>query len=136
MYDRHDLFKLTDWRDDQYFNQRLDHYFLYDNGFGLKVAKVKPPTDKEAYYWFVSPAFHLKATTTRCVSLLDVAGTLVTHKDSDQVRGKLGEFGVVDTPYVYVYWTHYAKDMKVGMPVALPSYRELKLVTPPLMDLN
>lgn len=132
MYEPDNLYKLLDYRDNHYFEQRLDHYFLYDNGFGLKVGKLK----KENYYWFLSAAFLLKAITTRCVSLKDVAGTLVIHRECDQVKGKLMDFGILDTPYVHVYWTHYAKDMKVGMPVALPSWRELKLITPQLLNLN
>jgi hypothetical protein len=59
---------------------------------------------------------------------------LVEHADNNLVKGKLGEFGVLNTPYVYVYWTHMP--MKAGAPVALPDYRELKLVTMPVLDLN
>ena len=136
MYDRDDLFKLTDWRDNQYFDQRLDHNFLFDTGFRLAVGKLT----RDTYYWFVYPAFHLKATTTRCVSLQDVSGTLVEHVDSNLVRGKLGEFGVLHEPYVYVYWSHMpmkdAAGKSLGAPVALPDYRELKRVTIPVLDLN
>jgi hypothetical protein len=140
MYDKYDLYKLTDWRNNQYFEERLDHYFLFDTGFRLVVGKLTPPSDKNAYYWFVYPAFHLKAVTTRCVSLKDVTGTLVEHVDSNLMKGKLGEFGVLNQPYVYVYWTHTpmkdTNNKPLGMPVALPDFRELKLVTPPLLNLN
>lgn len=113
--------QFLDWREKDYFEQREDHYFLVNTV--APVMKVCRATFWKGQYWLKTPMAEFKATTVKCVSLTDLAGTHVYFKDHPKVKGRLGGYGVSETPFVYVYW--YELPMKEPYPYALPHVLDL-----------
>jgi hypothetical protein len=117
------LSELLDWREHSYFEERPDHYFLVSVVYPsvLRVCKL---TLFKCTYWFEYSGIHMKAKTVRCVSLSDIAGTPVYYEGHPEVKGTIREWGVKDTPFVYVYWGRIPmKDKQnkpLGFPCALP----------------
>ena len=109
--------KLLTYHDTEYFDVYKEDQFLYNNGFQLKVGKVVFSKG----WWFVSKAFHINAITTQCVSFSELKGKKVSLGES---HGRMGNFGINDTPFVYVYWTMVPKN--VPYPYALPNNFSLK----------
>jgi hypothetical protein len=91
---------LLKWHDNKYFEQRKDDQFLVE----IVQLRVCVLTLYRGNYWFEYPGMHVKATTTPCVSLNDLQGTKVHYKDYPIIKGILGGYGVINTPYVYVFW--------------------------------
>ncbi len=113
--------KFLAYREKDYFEQREGHYFLLHTlSPVMRVAKMH---FWKGQYWLKTSMADFKATTVECVSLTDLAGTLVHYKDHPKVRGKLGGYGVSKTPFVYVYW--YALPMKEPYPYSLPHVFDL-----------
>jgi len=75
-------------------------------------------------YWFEYPGMHMKATTALCASLNDLHGMRVQYKGYPLIQGKVGGYGVLHTPYVYVFWDRIPlrdeKNNDLGRPCALP----------------
>ena len=93
--------KLTTWREHDYFKEREDHYFLVSTlSPMLKVCKIF----YDRGYWFDAGYGHIKATTARCVSLTDLKGINVYYKNYPKVKGIIGGYGIVKTPFIYVFW--------------------------------
>lgn len=112
---------LTTWREIEYFEQRLDHYFLVSTlSPMLKVCKVH----YDRGYWFDVGYGHIKAHTTPCVSLNDLNGLPVYYKDHPKIKGVIGGYGIIRTPFIYVFWGQIPmrndKGDVQGIPCALP----------------
>jgi hypothetical protein len=67
---------------------------------------------------------HMKATTVLCVSLDDLQGLRVQYKGYPLIKGVVGGYGVLHTPFVYVYWSYLPmrdeNNKPLGCPCALP----------------
>jgi hypothetical protein len=114
--------KLTTWREHDYFKEREDHYFLFETiNPILKVAKL---IKFKGSYYFDYTGMQIKAITTPCVSLNDINGLPVHYKGHPKIRGIVGGYGVVQTPFIYIFWGRVAMrdddGNQQGFPCALP----------------
>ncbi len=110
--------KYLQYRNKQYFDERQDDQFLFYTFMPImKIAKLE-------YYlgnwWLTYPGMHIKATTVPCVSLKDLNGVKVIHKEDKRITGKVagGGWGLINTSYLYVFWDRIF-DMKTPTAPAL-----------------
>ena len=129
---------LTNWQENSYFKEREGHYFLVSTFSPmLQVCKLY----YEKGYWFDATYGQIKATSARCVSLNDLNGVKVYYRGYPRVQGVLGGYGVLKTPFVYVFWGQVPmkdtvfnfahstpnKGQPLGFPCALPDNHNLIL---------
>jgi hypothetical protein len=102
----------------EYFKEREDHYFLFETISPImKVAKL---IKYKGSYYFDYTGMQIKAITTPSISLKDLSGTPVHYRDYPIIKGIAGEFGVANTPYIYIFWTHIPMKDDNGNPLGCP----------------
>lgn len=118
---------LLTWREPSYFEERKDHYFIADI-IQLKICHLS----YDAGFWFEYPGIPIKAPSTPCASLNDLYGTKIQYKGEPLIKGIIGGYGIINTPYLYIFWDQIPpiKDEQgklKGFPCALPNIHDLEL---------
>lgn len=68
---------ICEWRDEQYFNQRSNHQFLFHTvGSIRQISKIVLEHGK---WWFTFSGGKIKATTTPCISVNEILGSTMKH---------------------------------------------------------
>lgn len=123
------MIRLLQYRDAEYFNKNENDYFLFQTiGNIFRVAKL---IKYNHAHYFDYPGMQIKSITTPSIAFSDLKGTKVHYKEYPMIKGIIQSFGIVNTSYVYVYWTHTPmfdeQGKPLGMPCALPDNYYLEL---------
>lgn len=121
---------LLAYQSHEYFKERENDYFLFETIRPImKVAKL---IKHKGSYYFDYTGMQIKAITTPSVSLNEIKGTSVHYKDYPMIKGIVGGYGITNSPYIYIFWTHLpTKDNdgnQLGCPYALPDNYYIKTI--------
>lgn len=123
------MIRLLQYRDSQYFSLNEEDYYLFQTiGPIFRICKLMKYNNA---HYFDYPGMQIKSITTPCIALSDLKGTKVRYKGFPMIKGIIQSFGIINTPYIYVFWTHTPmfdeKGNVLGMPCALPDNYYLEL---------
>lgn len=125
--------ELFQYRDNDYFEKWQGEMFVFHT---IKPLLYLSDAKYDKGWWlrWHNPMM-IKATTTPCFRLTELAGRKVAIKDTPTITGTIGGggWGLNDSPFIYIYWDRIP-DMKLGFPCALYNFRDLVMLDDTLLQ--